>query len=123
MRAIYKGAAVLILDEPTAVITPQEVDDLFRILDQMRQDGRALIFISHKLHEVLAISDRISVLRDGKKVGSIPVEDATKRNLAEMMVGRPVVLQYEHTPQEHQERSTRGKECSSAKQSWKPWVE
>lgn len=100
LRAIYKGAALLILDEPTAVLTPQEVDDLFHILNQMRQDGHALIFISHKLHEVLAISDRISVLRDGHQVGSIPVKEATKRNLAEMMVGRPVVLQYEHTERE-----------------------
>lgn len=100
LRAIYKGAALLILDEPTAVLTPQEVDDLFRVLSQMRDDGHALIFISHKLHEVLAISNRVSVLRDGRQVGSIPVEEATKRNLAEMMVGRPVVLQYEHTERE-----------------------
>jgi simple sugar transport system ATP-binding protein len=100
LRAIYKGADLLILDEPSAVLTPQEVDDLFQILEQMRQDGHALIFISHKLHEVLAISNRITVLRDGHQVGSIPVENATKRNLAEMMVGRPVVLQYEHIEQE-----------------------
>ncbi|MDQ7037321.1 MAG: ABC transporter ATP-binding protein [Anaerolineae bacterium] len=100
LRAIYKGADLLILDEPTAVLTPQEVDDLFRILNQMRQDGHALIFISHKLHEVLAISNRITVLRDGAQVGMIDVEEATKQNLAEMMVGRPVVLQYDIPPLE-----------------------
>ncbi len=95
LRALYKGAALLILDEPTAVLTPQEVDDLFRILQQMTADGHALIFISHKLHEVLAISQRVTVLRDGRKVDTINTEQATRRSLAEMMVGRPVVLQYD----------------------------
>ncbi|MBZ0306486.1 MAG: ABC transporter ATP-binding protein [Anaerolineae bacterium] len=95
LRALYRGAALLILDEPTAVLTPQEVDGLFNILRQMAQDGHALIFISHKLHEVLAISHCITVLRDGRQVDTIPAEGATKRILAEMMVGRPVVLEYE----------------------------
>lgn len=95
LRALYKGAALLILDEPTAVLTPQEVDDLFRILRTMSSEGHGLIFISHKLHEVLAISQRITVLRDGRRVDTIPTEGATKLKLAEMMVGRPVVLEYE----------------------------
>ncbi len=99
LRALYRGAELLILDEPTAVLTPQEVDDLFIILRQLADDGRALIFISHKLHEVLAISDRITVLRDGRRVDTIPVEGATKPKLAEMMVGRPVLLDYERPPQ------------------------
>jgi simple sugar transport system ATP-binding protein len=94
LRAIYKGAALLVLDEPTAVLTPQEVDDLFRVLRQMATDGHALIFISHKLNEVLAISDRITVLRNGRKVGSIPTAEASKRRLAEMMVGRPVLMEH-----------------------------
>jgi general nucleoside transport system ATP-binding protein len=98
LRALYRGAALLILDEPTAVLTPQEVDDLFSILRKMAGDGHALIFISHKLHEVLAISQRVTVLRDGHNVGSIPTADATRRILAEMMVGRPVVLEYERPP-------------------------
>ncbi len=98
LRALYKGAALLILDEPTAVLTPQEVDDLFVILRKMADDGHALIFISHKLHEVLAISQRVTVLRDGRKVDTIPTEQATRRSLAEMMVGRPVVLQYDRQP-------------------------
>ncbi len=94
IKALYRGAALLILDEPTAVLTPQEVDDLFKTFRQMVADGHALIFISHKLHEVLAISDRISVLRDGRHVGTVPVEEASKQSLAQMMVGREVLLQY-----------------------------
>jgi len=94
VKALYRGAALLILDEPTAVLTPQEVDDLFGTLRQMTDDGHALIFISHKLHEVLAISQRITVLRDGRRVGSLPTAEATKQGLARMMVGREVLLQY-----------------------------
>ncbi len=103
LRALYRGAALLVLDEPTAVLTPQEVDELFVILKQLANDGHALIFISHKLHEVLAISNRVTVLRDGRKVDTIPTSGATKPKLAEMMVGRPVVLAYdvpERTPGE-----------------------
>ncbi len=96
VKALYRGAALLILDEPTAVLTPQEVDDLFKTLHRMVEDGHALIFISHKLHEVLAISNRITVLRDGRYVGSIPTHNATKQGLARMMVGREVILQYDH---------------------------
>jgi ABC-type uncharacterized transport system ATPase subunit len=95
VKALYRGAALLILDEPTAVLTPQEVDDLFVTLRQMVSDGHGLIFISHKLHEVLAISDRVTVLRDGRLVGTVPTEGATKQSLARMMVGREVVFRYE----------------------------
>ena len=95
LRALYKGAALLILDEPTAVLTPQEVDGLFRILNQLADDGHALVFISHKLHEVLEISHRVTVLRDGRRVNSIPTSEATRPKLAEMMVGRPVLLDYQ----------------------------
>ncbi len=95
MKALYRGAALLILDEPTAVLTPQEVDDLFVTLRQMARDGHALIFISHKLHEVLSISNRVTVLRDGRFIGSVPTSEATKQSLARMMVGRDVVLEYE----------------------------
>ncbi len=98
IKALYRGAALLILDEPTAVLTPQEVDDLFGTFRQMAQDGHALIFISHKLHEVLDISNRITVLRDGRVVGSRPTAGATKTELAQMMVGRPVILQYDRPP-------------------------
>ena len=98
VKALYRGAALLILDEPTAVLTPQEVDDLFKTFRQMAQDGHALIFISHKLHEVLEISDRVTVLRDGKVVGTRPTAGATRAELAQMMVGRPVILQYDRPP-------------------------
>lgn len=98
LKALYRGAALLILDEPTAVLTPQEVEDLFRTLRQMARDGHALIFISHKLHEVLAISDRVTVLRDGRVVGTRPTHETNKSELAQMMVGRPVILQYERPP-------------------------
>jgi simple sugar transport system ATP-binding protein len=100
LRALYKGAALLILDEPTAVLTPQECDELFAVLRQMTTDGRGIIFITHKLHEVLAVSQRITVLRDGHRVATIPAQGATKLSLAEMMVGRPVTLQYDIAPQQ-----------------------
>ncbi|MEZ4671558.1 MAG: ABC transporter ATP-binding protein [Anaerolineae bacterium] len=105
LRALYRGAALLILDEPTAVLTPQEVDDLFVILRKMASDGHALIFISHKLHEVLAISQQVTVLRDGQRVDTIRTAEASKPRLAEMMVGRPVVLEYQRpSPQVGNER-------------------
>lgn len=100
LRALYKNTALLILDEPTAVLTPQEVEDLFQILRKMTSQGQALIFISHKLHEVLAISHKITVLRDGRLVDTIPTAAATKLKLAEMMVGRPITLEYERQPVE-----------------------
>jgi simple sugar transport system ATP-binding protein len=92
IKALYRNANLLILDEPTAVLTPQEVDQLFVTLRQMTEDGRGLIFISHKLHEVLALSDRITVLRQGRITGQVPVEGATRESLAQMMVGREVKL-------------------------------
>jgi simple sugar transport system ATP-binding protein len=98
LKALYRGADLLILDEPTAVLTPQEVDDLFVTFRQMVQQGHALIFISHKLHEVIAISNRVTVLRDGRVVGSQPTEGATRASLAQMMVGRPIILQYNRPP-------------------------
>ncbi len=90
IKALYRGAALLILDEPTAVLTPQEVDELFVIMHQMVKDGHALIFISHKLHEVVEISNRVSVLRDGRKMGTRPTSETTKQDLANWMVGREV---------------------------------
>lgn len=92
LKALYRGAALLILDEPTAVLTPQEVDEFFVTLRQMTRDGHAIIFISHKLHEVLDISDRVTVLRDGRRVDSCSIHGCTKESLAEMMVGREVIM-------------------------------
>ncbi|HET7142647.1 MAG TPA: ABC transporter ATP-binding protein [Anaerolineales bacterium] len=90
IKALYRGAALLILDEPTAVLTPQEVDEFFIIMRQMVKDGYALIFISHKLHEVVDISNRVTVLRNGKKIGTRPTAETTKQDLANWMVGREI---------------------------------
>ncbi|MEW6084878.1 MAG: ABC transporter ATP-binding protein [Chloroflexota bacterium] len=92
IKALYRGAALLILDEPTAVLTPQEVSELFTIMHQMVKDGHALVFISHKLHEVVEISHRVTVLRDGRKIGTRPTSETTKQDLANWMVGREVGL-------------------------------
>jgi len=92
IKALYRGAALLILDEPTAVLTPQEVDEFFIIMRQMVADGHALIFISHKLHEIMDICDRVTVLRDGAKVGTKTIADITKSELANWMVGREVSM-------------------------------
>jgi simple sugar transport system ATP-binding protein len=92
IKALYRGAALLILDEPTAVLTPQEVSELFVTLRQMAEDGHALIFISHKLQEVLDICSRVTVLRDGQVVGTRQVADTSKGELARLMVGREVGL-------------------------------
>ncbi len=98
IKALYRGAALLVLDEPTAVLTPQEVDDLFMILKQMAQEGHALIFISHKLHEILALTDRVTVLRDGRVVGTRLTSEVTKVDLAGMMVGREVLMERVRPP-------------------------
>lgn len=92
LKALYRGAALLILDEPTAVLTPQEVDEFFVILRRMAQEGHSLIFISHKLHEVLAISDRVTVLRSGQVVKTLNTKETDRQELARLMVGRDVLL-------------------------------
>jgi ABC-type uncharacterized transport system ATPase subunit len=98
LKALYRGAEILILDEPTAVLTPQEATELFEILKRLVAEGMSVIFISHKLNEVLEIADRITVLRRGKKVDTIPREGATEELLARMMVGREVLLRVDKKP-------------------------
>ncbi|MGA2612189.1 MAG: ABC transporter ATP-binding protein [Spirochaetia bacterium] len=88
MKTLYRGARLIILDEPTAVLTPQEVKDLFSTLRRMVGQGHSLVFISHKLQEVMAISDRVTVLRDGKVIGTRPTAQVTRSELVQMMVGR-----------------------------------
>jgi len=100
LKALYRDAKLLVLDEPTAVLTPPEVDELFATLRQLRDDGRGLVFISHKLHEVMDLSDEITVLRDGRVSGRTTPAEATRESLAEMMVGRPVELTRTLTPVE-----------------------
>ncbi|HBG74845.1 MAG: heme ABC transporter ATP-binding protein [Chloroflexi bacterium GWB2_49_20] len=90
IKALYRGASLIILDEPTAVLTPQEVNDLFVTLKRMVKDGHTLIFISHKLHEVMEISSRVTVLRDGRIIGTCPTAEITRNELVKMMVGREV---------------------------------
>src|SRR2546430_4637427 len=98
MKALYRNASILILDEPTAVLTPQEAADLFEILRTLKREGISIIFISHKLNEVLEIADRITVLRRGKKIETVPREGATEESLARAMVGRDVLLRVDKPP-------------------------
>jgi ABC-type uncharacterized transport system ATPase subunit len=95
LKTLYRGARILILDEPTAVLTPQEVSELFSILRGLREQGKTIIIITHKLAEVLALSDNITVMRDGHVVGNRPTREATAEDLARMMVGREVLLRVE----------------------------
>jgi simple sugar transport system ATP-binding protein len=98
LKFLYRGTSLLILDEPTAVLTPSEVDRLFTVIRQLRADGLTLIFISHKLKEVMAISDRVTVMRDGKNVRTVNTEDTSKEELARLMVGRQVLFRIEREP-------------------------
>ena len=93
MKVLYRGAKILILDEPTSVLTPQETAKLFAILRRMKDRGNAIIIITHKLHEVLAISDRVAILRKGRVVGTVKTGETNEKELAELMVGRPVSLE------------------------------
>src|ERR671936_418523 len=92
VKALYQDARILILDEPTAVLTPQEADGLFETIRAMAADGRTIIFISHKLHEVKAVADRVTVLRGGRSIATVPAAEATPRSLEARMVGREVEL-------------------------------
>ncbi|MDO4564125.1 MAG: ABC transporter ATP-binding protein [Clostridia bacterium] len=92
VKVLYRGAEILILDEPTAVLTPQETDKLFAVLRNMRRDGKSIVIITHKLHEVMEISDRVAVLRKGEYIGEIETSKTNPQELTNMMVGRPVTL-------------------------------
>ncbi len=103
LRALFRGAKVLVLDEPTAVLTAQESQDLFKVLRTLTAQGASVVFISHKLNEVLDIADRVTVLRRGKKIDTVSTQGATERSLATLMVGREVLLRVdkpEHAPGE-----------------------
>ncbi len=103
LKALYRNAKLLILDEPTAVLTPQEVEDFFNILRRMREQGKTIVIITHKLDEVLAISDNVTVMRDGKTVGNVPTSETNAKDLARMIVGRDVLLRVEKTKAEPRE--------------------
>ena len=98
MKALYRHARLLILDEPTAVLTPQEVEEFFSILRRMREQGKTVVIITHKLTEVLAISDEVTVMRDGRVVGSLQTKETNAAELARLMVGREVLLRVEKSP-------------------------
>ena len=100
LKALYRDARLLILDEPTAVLSPQEVEEFFGILRRMKEQGKTIIIITHKLEEVLAISDEVTVMRDGKSVGNVKTSETSAKDLARMIVGRDVLLRVEKTDAE-----------------------
>ncbi len=105
IKVLYRGADILILDEPTAVLTPQETQKLFTILRRMRDDGKAIIIITHKLHEVLSLSDKVAVLRKGEYVGTVNTSETSESELTEMMVGKKIELNIERSePQNVEDR-------------------
>lgn len=112
LKALYVGIDLLILDEPTAVLTPHETDKLFAVLEKMKQNGLAIIFITHKLGEVMQVSDRITVLRKGEKVATVNKTEVTKRDLAQMMVGREVLFRVK------KEENPAGAERLSVRDLW-----
>ena len=97
IKVLYRGADILILDEPTAVLTPQEIERLFSVLRRMKEDGKSIIIITHKLHEVLSVSDRVAILRKGEHIATVDTKDATESSLTEMMVGKKVALNIDRT--------------------------
>ena len=101
IKVLYRGANILILDEPTAVLTPQETETLFSVLRRMKEDGKSIIIITHKMHEVLSLSDRVAVLRKGRYIGTVDTKYATESSLTEMMVGRKVSLNIERSEPEN----------------------
>ena len=104
IKVLYRGADILILDEPTAVLTPQETQKLFKVLRNMRKDGKAIVIITHKLHEVLSLSDRVSVLCKGKYAGTVNTAETNEMALTEMMVGKKVELNIDRTEPKNVEK-------------------
>ncbi|MGL5313211.1 MAG: ABC transporter ATP-binding protein [Peptostreptococcaceae bacterium] len=103
LKALYRGAKILILDEPTAVLTPQEIEELFKQLKLLKEDGYTIIFISHKLHEIKALCDRLTVLRDGQTMGTYSVSELSEQDISKLMVGRDVNLDIEKKERNFQE--------------------
>lgn len=92
VKVLYRGADILILDEPTAVLTPQETEKLFAVMRNMKADGKSIVIITHKLHEVMEISDRVAVLRKGEYIGEVPTSQTNPQQLTDMMVGKATTL-------------------------------
>jgi simple sugar transport system ATP-binding protein len=91
LKALYRGAELLILDEPTAVLTDLEVEGLYAVIDRLRSEGKSIIFISHKLREVLHVSDRVTILRAGRTIKTLPASETDGKELANLMIGRELV--------------------------------
>ena len=100
---LYRDNEILIFDEPTAVLTPQEIDELMATMKEFAKEGKSILFISHKLNEIMSVADRVTVLRKGKYIGTVDTKDTDKQSLSNMMVGRPVQLQVEKAPAKHGE--------------------
>ena len=98
LKMLYRDNEILIFDEPTAVLTPQEIDELMDIMRSLTKEGKSILFISHKLNEIMAVADRVTVLRKGRYVGTVNTCDTNKQELSNMMVGRPVQLQVVKEP-------------------------
>ncbi len=98
LKMLYRDNEILIFDEPTAVLTPQEIDELMEIMRGFAKEGKSILFITHKLNEIMAVADRVSVLRKGKYIGTVNTRDVTKQELSNMMVGRPVQLEVQKQP-------------------------
>ena len=98
LKMLYRDNEILIFDEPTAVLTPQEIDELMATMREFAQEGKSILFISHKLNEIMAVSDRITVLRKGRYIGTVETKDTDKQSLSNMMVGRPVQLEVTKEP-------------------------
>ena len=98
LKMLYRDNEILIFDEPTAVLTPQEIDELMEIMRGFKKEGKSILFITHKLNEIMAVADRCTVLRKGKYMGTVEIKDTTKEELSRMMVGRDVQLQVEKKP-------------------------
>ncbi len=113
IKVLYRGADILILDEPTAVLTPQETEKLFAVIRRMKEDGKAVIIITHKLHEVMAISDRVTILRKGEYINTVNTADTDENQLTEMMVGKKISLDIERSePKDAVDRLiVRGLDC------------
>ena len=109
LKMLYRDNEILIFDEPTAVLTPQEIDELMQIMRGLTKEGKSILFISHKLNEIMEVSDRVTVLRKGKYIGTVNTSETTKEELSRMMVGRPVQLVVDKTPAKPASRCWRSK--------------
>mgnify|MGYP000986179965 FL=1 len=120
LKTLYRKAEILILDEPTAVLTPQETQDLFKAIRTLVQQGKTVIFITHKLREVKEISDRVTVMRHGKMIGTVDTKDVTREQMANMMVGREVFLNITKPPMKRGEKRMEIKNLSYISETGRP---